>query len=102
LYIECHLLGCYAIGLEECITSIIRVTAIGELGMTLAVIVTVNVVPKSSILVTLMMEAIHSSKMLVLTRIIHCNIPEDGILRSHHREHSNLSSVCIVNVPAEI
>jgi hypothetical protein len=31
------------------------------------------------ILVALMMEVIHSSKMSVLTRAIQLNIPEDGI-----------------------
>jgi hypothetical protein len=53
---------------EECVTSIARVTRIGELRTTLAVtigglglLVTANVVPNSLILVILMMEAMHSS-----------------------------------------
>jgi hypothetical protein len=32
------------------------------------------------LLVTVMIEAIHSSETLVLTRDTQCNIPEDGIL----------------------
>jgi hypothetical protein len=55
---------------EECSASIIRVTRIGELG-TLTVTsncFTANVVPSSLILVTLMMEALHSSETSVLTR----------------------------------
>jgi hypothetical protein len=48
-------------------------------------LVTANVVPSSPILVTLMMEARHSSEtslLIIATRRI---IPEDGILHSHRR-----------------
>jgi hypothetical protein len=44
-------------------------------------------VPSSPILATLMMEAIHSSKTLVVTRVTWHNIPEDDILHSHCREN---------------
>jgi hypothetical protein len=71
---------------EEPSASIIRVTRIGELGTTL-VLVTANVVPSSSILVTLMMEALRSSEMSVLTIFTGRNITENGIPRSHRREN---------------
>jgi hypothetical protein len=53
-------------------------------------LVTANVVPSSPILVTLMMEALRSSKTSILTRVTWHNIPEDNILHSHH--HENLES----------
>jgi hypothetical protein len=53
---------------EECTASIFK-------GL-----VTVNV-PSSSIIVTLIMEAPHSSKTPVLTRATWRNIPEDEILK---------------------
>jgi hypothetical protein len=94
---------------EEHIASIIRLTRIGALGTTLAVssnrrytiellrsvlrlLVTANVVLSLLILVTLIMDAIISSEMSVLSRATLCNIPEYDILHSHRRE--NLKS-CI-------
>jgi hypothetical protein len=58
----------------------------------LELLVTDNAVPSSLILFALMMQAIHTSKMSVLTRPMWCHIPQDGILHSHHHEKkSNLT-----------
>jgi hypothetical protein len=59
---------------EESSYSIFRVTIIGELGRT-------SVVTTSQFLVTLMMEALPSSKTSVQTRATRCNIAEDDILQ---------------------
>jgi hypothetical protein len=67
---------------EELGASIIRVTRIGEL-----LPVTANVIPRSPILVTLIMEELRSSETSVLTRTTPRNVPEDTILHSHRREN---------------
>jgi hypothetical protein len=48
-------------------------------------LVTANVV-HSTIVVTLMMEAIRSSEMSALKRATRRNIPGDGVLHRHRRE----------------
>jgi hypothetical protein len=86
--------------------SIIRVTRIGKLETKFAVInklstlrrntmprsvlrllAAANVVPSSSILVTLVMQAFLFSETLVTSRDTPCNILENRILRSRRREN---------------
>jgi hypothetical protein len=84
-YAECHMALVRTNISVECITSIIRKTRIGELGTLPGTknrnmlrrntsVLWARVVPSTPILVTLMMEAICSSKTSVLTRATQHNM----------------------------
>jgi hypothetical protein len=58
-----------------------------------------KVLPRSTILLTLMMGAIPSSETSVATKATRHNSPQDGILHSHR--HKNLKS-CVALLPDEV
>jgi hypothetical protein len=64
---------------EKPIACVIRVKRICSV---LQLLITANVVPSSLILFILIMEAIRSSEMTVLTKATRRHIPEDGILKN--------------------
>jgi hypothetical protein len=68
---------------EERITFIIRVTRIGDLGITLAV----NRNRRARKEILCFSVPLRSSETLVLTRATLRNIPEDSIPHSHRREN---------------
>jgi hypothetical protein len=63
-------------------------------------LITANLVPSSPILVTLTMDALHSSEPYVITRVTWRNISEDGILHSHRRENRKSYIILLLLVVA--
>jgi hypothetical protein len=62
-------------------------------------LVTVNVVPSSQILVTLIMEELSSSETSVLTRVTWHNIPEDDILKVSSSYLTRIELILFAELP---
>jgi hypothetical protein len=90
---------------EEFSASFIRATRIGELETTLAVTInrrtlrasvdSYGYVPRSPILVTLMLEALSSSETSVLTRPTRRHIPEDAVFQAINKPEVDVYHVLL-------
>jgi hypothetical protein len=86
-------------GSEELRASIVRLTRIVEprnnvLRSVRRLLVTGNVVPSSPILVTLMLEAICSSEMSIVTSATLLHIPEDRIIHIRRKDFKSDIARC--------
>jgi hypothetical protein len=73
--------------------ALVRADVSEELSSVRRLLFTASVVPSSTILVTVMKEALSFSKTSVLTRATRRNIPEDTILYSHRREKPQILQI---------